>query len=84
MPGTTVQEWANFFFKGPDSKYFRPCGPHKFSVMCTFLFLQPFKNIKYSYLEGFIWFEGSSLLIGMDYKLICRVVIKSSDISHKL
>ena len=44
VPGTTVQEWANFFCKGPDSKYFRPCGPHKFSVTCTSLFLQPFKK----------------------------------------
>lgn len=45
------QRLANFFQKGPDSKYFRLCGPHTVLVtyspwLCSVLFYNLSKNIK--------------------------------------
>ena len=33
---TLYQELANFAYKGPDTKYFWPCGPHGFvaTIQC--------------------------------------------------
>lgn len=40
------QDPANFFYKGPDSNYFRLCGLHMVSVTCSSVFSIPFLYFK--------------------------------------